>query len=372
LLQAGDLIASRHLAALHADGTYDLWIVDAGFEFFDELCTSQPTNAQLRLADGMRKAFLGLITFVERTQIKRFNLVIEDLVRGLLRSASAVPCFGALTEDEALLAHSCDVAALSILLGLKLEGYLVEQRPRLNCRQAREILSLAMGALFHDVGELMLPSQQRESRLAVSSGDGDQWKAHVDDGYGIVRGRLDPTAAVIVLHHHERFDGTGFGSQKGEGPRKAQQGKEIHIYARIVGAADLFCQTLYGQSGHIPQPMVKTLWQLQQLPLRSAFDPVILECLQGLFAPFAEGMIVMLSDHRQALVTKVDASVPCFPTVQTIAQPHMFHTEADPDQPRDQVIDLAVNGDVMVEAVDGFPIKPYIFGVRKGRPLVAA
>src|SRR5437764_728868 len=93
LLQTGDLIASKHLAALHAEGIYDLWIVDAGFEFFEELCTSQPTHAQQRLADGMRKAFLGLTTFVERTQMKRFNLVIEDLVRGLLRNAAAVPVF---------------------------------------------------------------------------------------------------------------------------------------------------------------------------------------------------------------------------------------------------------------------------------------
>jgi HD-GYP domain-containing protein (c-di-GMP phosphodiesterase class II) len=378
LLESGDTIASRHLAALHAAGIYDLWIIDTGLEFFDDLCASQPTLAQQRLADGLRKAFLNLSTMVERTQIKRFALVIEDLVRGMLKNAPVVPCFEALTEDDGLLGHSCDVAALSILLGLKLEGYLVEQRRRLNCKQAREILNLAMGALFHDVGELMLPAQQRESRMAATTDGADGWKQHVDEGYSIVRGRLDPTAAIIVLHHHQRFDGTGFASQcerhsgaAAESLRKVHHGQEIHVYARIVMAADLFCQTLLGPSGGIPQPMVKTLWQLQQPAVRSAFDPVIHECLLGLCAPFTEGMIVMLSDNRQALVIKVDPNHACYPTVQTIPQQHSFSSDLD-GTPTEEVIDLSTTGDVMIEAVDGFPIKPYVFGVRKARPLVAA
>ena len=83
LLESGDTVASRHLAALHGAGIYDLWISDAGFEFFDELCSSQPTKAQQHLADGLRSAFLSLSAFIERTQMKRFSLVIEDLVRGI-------------------------------------------------------------------------------------------------------------------------------------------------------------------------------------------------------------------------------------------------------------------------------------------------
>jgi HD-GYP domain-containing protein (c-di-GMP phosphodiesterase class II) len=375
LLETGDIIASRHLAALHGAGVYDLWIIDAGFEFFDELCASQPTVAQQRLADGLRKAFLNLAGLVERTQLKRFNLVIEDLVRGMLKNAPAVPCFQALTEDEPLLAHSCDVAALSILLGLKLEGYLVEQRRRLNCKQAREILNLAMGALFHDIGELMLPANQRESRVAGNPDAGDAWKLHIDEGYAIVRGRLDPTAAIIVLHHHQRFDGTGFAIQSDkpalENLRKVHHGQEIHVYARIVMAADIFYQTLYGNCGNVPQPMVKTLWQLQQLPLRTAFDPVIIECLTALCAPFIEGMIVMLNDNRQALVTKVDQNHPCFPQVQTIPQQHSFSSDLDTTS-TSQSIDLAITPDLMIDAVDGFPIKPFLFGTRKGRPSVAA
>ena len=284
-----------------------------------------------------------------------------------------VPCFAALTEDERLLSHSCDVTALSIILGLKLEGYLVEQRRRLNCKQAREIQNLAMGALFHDVGELMLPAMQRESRLTATSDDAEHWKMHVDEGYCMVRGKLDPSAAVIVLQHHQRYDGEGFAGQSdkagGDALRKVQRGQEIHVYARIVMAADLFCQTLFGASGNIPQPMVKTLWQLQQVPLRMAFDPVVHECLMSLFPPFAEGMIVALSDHRQALVTRVDPAFPCYPTVQTLSDGHRI-----PEEPESggEVLDLAIAGDVMIEAVDGFPIEPYLYGVRKGRPLVAA
>jgi HD-GYP domain-containing protein (c-di-GMP phosphodiesterase class II) len=225
-----------------------------------------------------------------------------------------------------------------------------------------------MGALFHDVGELMLPAQQRESRLSAASDDAEHWKIHVDEGFAIVRGKLDPSAAAIVLHHHQRYDGGGFSSQNdAAGTGKPQRGQDIHVFARIVMAADLFCQTLFGTSGSIPQPMVKTLWQLQQASSRAAFDPVILDCLMSLFPPFAEGLIVSLSNHTQALVMKIDAAYPCYPVVQTLRQEHGV---GDREAPREQLLDLAA-GDVMIEAVDGFPVEQFLFGMRKGRPLAA-
>ena len=363
----GQALTMDHLIKSHELGLYDLWVVDPGLEFCDELC-AQPTAAQVRLADGLRDSFLRLSTCLSRALFKRYSLVLQEIVQSILRAAPSVPCFNAFTEDEPLLTHSCDVAALSILLGLQLEGYLVEQRRRLNCRQARDVVNLALGALFHDVGELMLPMQQRESRQAYF--ENDDWKQHATEGYAIVRGHLDPSAAGVVLHHHQRCDGTGFAGavtvarpprSSDSGPR-VLAGENIHVYARIVMAADVFCQTSFA-GARLPQPMVKTLWQLQQLPLRRAMDPTVLQCLLTMFQPFVEGSVVGLNDQRQAIVIKVDPQLPCYPQVQVLS----------PSEAGEEThLNLCETAEYRVEVIDGMVIEPFLYGVRKAAPLQAA
>jgi HD-GYP domain-containing protein (c-di-GMP phosphodiesterase class II) len=365
----GEILSLEHLARIHELGIYDLWVTDPGLEFFDEICATQPTVPQRRLAEGLRDSFYRLSASAPRTFFRRFDLTLAEIFHGVLRAAPTVPCFAALTEDEALLMHSCDVAALSVLLGLQLETYLVEQRRRLSGRHARDIVNLALGALFHDVGELLLPVQHRESRLSPQSLESSAgWKQHTDEGYAIVRGKLDPSAAAVVLHHHQRFDGGGFGSAAQDEMHRSMRGSAIHVYARIVMAADLFCQSLYPGNSRLPQPLVKTLWEIQQMPLRNAFDSIVHQCLASAFPPFAEGSVVTLSDRRQALVTRVDPAYPCYPEVQP------FHTaESMLDNPYDPTrIKLAERTDLAIQSMDGTSVESFLYGIRKVHPLVAA
>jgi HD-GYP domain-containing protein (c-di-GMP phosphodiesterase class II) len=369
LAAARDTLTIGQLARCHELGIYDLWVSDPGLEFLEDLCV-QPTRDHLRLAEGLRDSFLRLSCWVPRTLIKRHATSLEEVARALLRAAAALPFFRGFTEDDMLLAHSCDVAAVATLLGLQLETYLVGQRRRLNGRQAGSVTNLALGALLHDVGELMLPPAQRESR--ANDFDSETWKQHVAEGYAMVRGRIDPSAAGIVLQHHQRFDGTGFaGLSPNEGKpsepvHRALCGESIHVYARIVMAADVFCQTLFA-GARLPQPMVKTLWQLQQVPLRQAFDPVIHGQLMGLFAPFVEGMVVTLGDGRQAVVTKVDPACACYPEVRVVGDD--FQTGGDPG-PRD--LKLAERHDPQIAVVDGVEVEKFLYGTTRAAPRQAA
>jgi response regulator RpfG family c-di-GMP phosphodiesterase len=357
LAGAGEMLTMGQLLRCHDAELYDLWVTDPGLEFLDELC-AQPTREQMRLAECLRETYLRLSYEVPRTLMKRHTTTLEEVLHTLVRAAPVMPCFRGFTEDEALLAHSCEVAAVSILLGLQLETYLVEQRRRLNGRQAGSVANLALGALLHDVGELMLPATQRESR--VTNFDGEDWKLHTEEGYAIVRGRIDPSAAGIVMHHHQRFDGMGFGGAAGtrrgypEPGHRILAGEAIHVYARIVMAADVFCQMLFAGS-RLAQPMVKALWQIQQMPLRQAFDPVVHGCLMGMFAPFVEGMVVMLSDGRQAVVTGAGGG--CYPRVRVVGDMGAGAGERE--------INLAEREDLRIDAVDGVEVEKYLYGMRK-------
>jgi HD-GYP domain-containing protein (c-di-GMP phosphodiesterase class II) len=362
LAQAGEVLTVERLLQLHEKGVYDLWVDDPGLEFFDSLC-AQRTGAQLELVEGLRDSFLRLAPFMPRDLITRHGVLVEEVLGALVRTAPTVPCFGALVEDEKLLAHSCDVAAVSTMLGLQLENYLIEQRRRLNGRQAGDVANLALGALLHDVGELMLPHGQRESQEAEM--DGEEWKQHVREGYRMVHGRVDASAAGVILHHHQKFDGTGFGGLAVEGKWMAGSeglsGGAIHIFARIVMAADVLCRVLFAGS-RLPQPMVRALWEVQQVPLRMAFDPVVHGCLMGTFQPFVAGMVVMLSDNRQAVVTAVDGRYPCYPEVRAMT---------DAEEGGDRDVRLAERGDLRVSMVDGVDVERYLYGARKAAPLAA-
>ena len=387
IITGGEAITIRHVVKFHELGVYDLWVNDSGLEFLDDLCCSQPTTAQQRLAEAFRESFFGFVAHLPAAFTRRHTILLQELVEGVLRTAPVIPCFRAFTEDAALLAHSCDVAVLSMVLGIQLENYLIEQRKRLNCRQARDVLNLTLGALFHDVGELMLPPGERESRLGAGilrepAAGGDKpngWRQHTAEGFSVARVRLDPSAAVILVNHHQHFDGSGFaGAEQAGGGAKAQMGAGIHVHARIVMAADVFCQALFGDvnatgaemgGARVPQPMVKALWQIQQMPFRQWFDPVVHQAILSAFQPFVEGMVVTLDDHSQSLVIKVQSPGTCYPETLRIGDaPRSAFDDDDSQMGGDQ----DRRREPVILAVDGSKVDGFLYGVRQSQPLVAA
>ena len=143
-------------------------------------------------------------------------------------------------------------------------------------------------------------------------------------------------------------------------------------------AADDFCQLLFGdvnaaggamRGARVPQPMVKALWCIQQMPFLKWFDPVVHQALMSLLQPFVEGMVVTMDDHSQALVVRMASPGTCYPETQRIGDaPRSAFDDDDAhmggaqDRRREPVI-LAVDG----SKVDGF-----LYGVRQSQPLVAA
>ena len=58
---------------------------------------------------------------------------------------------------EDAVGHATTVAHLALLLGIKLENYLIEQRKKLPCNRAKDIVSLGVAGMLHDIGKTALP-----------------------------------------------------------------------------------------------------------------------------------------------------------------------------------------------------------------------
>jgi response regulator RpfG family c-di-GMP phosphodiesterase len=150
---------------------------------------------------------------------------------------------------------------------------------------AKDVASLGVGAMFHDIGLLKVDpaalaawEQQRDEKDPV-------WRQHVKLGFSLVHEHLDAAAAAVVLHHHQRFDGSGFPSRMHlSGKEIPVAGSHIHIFARIAAVADVF-DALTSKRPY------KKAWSLEdavaylQEHRGNHFDPV---CVDGFLQDFPE------------------------------------------------------------------------------------
>jgi response regulator RpfG family c-di-GMP phosphodiesterase len=96
-----------------------------------------------------------------------------------------------------------------------------------------EVLRLA--SPLHDVGKVGIPDAVLNKPGKLTPEEFEVIKTHSQIGYDMLKmskGRVLQSAAVIALQHHEKFDGTGY--------PQGLAGKDIHIFGRITGIADVF------------------------------------------------------------------------------------------------------------------------------------
>ena len=156
-----------------------------------------------------------------------------------------------------------------------------------------------------------------------------------------MRGRLDPSASTVVLHHHQRFDGSGFAGSE----YPVQRGEDIHVYARIAAVADQF-DRLRHPPGLPEQPAAFALQAMLQPALRRRFDPAVIGALLDVVPPYPPGATLRLSDGRLVEALDHHPSDPCRPVVQVVGGAPM---------------DLAEHPSLRVEMCNGLNTGDYHF-----------
>jgi HD-GYP domain-containing protein (c-di-GMP phosphodiesterase class II) len=253
-------------------------------------------------------------------EFNRYYRTLQGLIEALViqpTAASYIVELGGSAESD--LRHASEVAFLSILLGLKLQGYLVQQRKRLRPKDARDVVSLGLGALLHDIGMSSLSTDVRR-RFELTRDESDsQWRRHVDIGHRLVSGSVPPAAAGVVRHHHQHFDGSGFPTSLDDlGRPRGLTGEDIHIFARIVCVANHFDRLRYPGDGSV-QPRIRVLKSMMSGPIATRFDPIVLGALPLVVPAFPPGSMVTLNTGEKAVVVQWHPEAPCQPIVQVLS-----------------------------------------------------
>ena len=96
-----------------------------------------------------------------------------------------------------------------------------------------EVAKVRAAAALHDVGKLNTPRHILHKQGRLTEVEFAAIRRHATDGARMIRALAgDDELTSIVLHHHERLDGTGYPSRL--------SGEEIPLAARIIAVADTF------------------------------------------------------------------------------------------------------------------------------------
>jgi response regulator RpfG family c-di-GMP phosphodiesterase len=98
-----------------------------------------------------------------------------------------------------------------------------------------QITVLRFASPMHDLGKMSIPDSVLNKQGPLTAEEFKLMQAHTTVGYEMLRhsGReLLQAAAIVALHHHEKYDGSGY--------PQGLSGEEIHVYGRITAVADVF------------------------------------------------------------------------------------------------------------------------------------
>jgi HD-GYP domain-containing protein (c-di-GMP phosphodiesterase class II) len=141
-----------------------------------------------------------------------------------------------------------------------------------------DMRALLKGAFLHDVGKLGIRDAVLLKPGRLDAAEFGEMKHHVGHGLEIIgRSNWLRDATPVVGHHHEKWDGTGYGS--------GLRGEEIPLAARIFAIADVFDALTSRRPYKEPLSFEEAMAILEQ-GRGSHFDSRVLD----LFAGMARGL----------------------------------------------------------------------------------
>jgi HD-GYP domain-containing protein (c-di-GMP phosphodiesterase class II) len=132
-----------------------------------------------------------------------------------------------------------------------------------------QIDELALLALLHDIGKVVIPPQILAKPERLSPEEWETVKRHPQNGYRIATSSSEILLiAEAILTHHEHWDGSGY-------PR-GLKGEEIPILARILAIVDAYDVMTEGRPYQSAISHQAALTELQRCA-GSQFDPGLVQ-----------------------------------------------------------------------------------------------
>lgn len=356
LLKAGFVLDAPVLARLADLGIDSLYIDYPDLRELDQILLPSLSPARQLLYKQIKATIAAVQKTAKPTVgFADYYVAVRELVLTLMQVGEH-PVYVELLASrlgEDAVGHAAAVAHLSLVLGIQMRRYLIEQRSRLPASHACEVVNLGVAGMLHDLGKAKLPPPLRNCSSINPPRDPaarSEWEAHPQLAYDMIRGGVESTASVAVLQHHQRFDGNGFPAGVGrDGTPIRFAGTKTHVFARLLCAADLFDRLATGAEGRRPNVEVLHLIRTQYA---AWLDPEVFAAFAQAIPPFPPGTKVELSDGTAAVIAGLNPEDPYRPPVRRFTP---GTTAFEPGQ-----IPLTADGAPQIESVDGLRVPDLI------------
>ena len=166
-----------------------------------------------------------ILAFPNEVNIKRGKEAIYKIADMALNEPDTAQHMLYLTaHDYQTYSHSVNVGFYAMVLAKELYKH----------SDAHDMHELAAGFFMHDIGKTAIEPEVLNKTGKLQDIEWQHIKTHPYMGYKILQraNALKEESKIIVLQHHENYDGTGY-------PNRLKA-RDIHEYARICSIADVF------------------------------------------------------------------------------------------------------------------------------------
>lgn len=156
--------------------------------------------------------------------MERSREISDQIIRFSLQDPAAIPTLLSLSSHNYYtFTHCVNVA----VFGVGLWQFIGLGSPS-------ELREFAQGALLHDVGKGGITDEILNKPGRLSAAEFEIIKTHPRQGADLMAGKVSDLALDIILHHHERYDGSGY-PEKLAGPTLSDNAK-VAIIADVYDA----------------------------------------------------------------------------------------------------------------------------------------
>jgi putative nucleotidyltransferase with HDIG domain len=258
-----------------------------------------PIEVRKKAVSGITKTFKsiqkekrGEASYLLDQQSKVLYSIIDELLENILANKDVLTVLGdVFLYDNYIYQHSFQVTTYAIAIAKEL-NYSIE-----------EIRQIALGALLHDVGKMLVSQEILLMPGRLSKEELDEVRKHTTFGFDVLRGlhSISLLIAHCAFQHHERLDGSGY-------PRGLID-FEIHPYAKIIAVADVFdavtSNRVYKMK-MLPSQGISIL----QAGKGTLYDAKVVDAFSKIIAHFPNGTTVILSDGSRAIISKQNKHAP--------------------------------------------------------------
>lgn len=223
--------------------------------------------------------------------------LVDEISASVARNPSALINVARLkNKDEYTYMHSVAVCALMVNLARTLE---------LNEVLVKE---LGLAGMLHDLGKMAVPDPVLNKPGRLTDEEFAVVRQHPQRGYDLLVQGADAPAisAEVVLHHHEKFDGTGY--------PHGLKGEEISLHARMGAICDVYDAITSNRpykDGWAPAESIARM-----LEWEGHFDPKLLDAFVRSIGIYPVGTLVRLRSNRLGLVVGENKREPTQPKVK--------------------------------------------------------